>query len=177
MKRMKQKAGFTLIELLVTLTVIGVFLVILIQIICVETHITEECESMICIQDEERYISEFLFETLYSVEKIEVTEGENPLPISAFDFSYVHNCCPILGSSGEKTIRFVQDGTKLQIWEIYRNSPQIKKTIAYHVINATCELIKNPHVPHTPLIHITLTFEAGHTQKDYDLLFAMRNVS
>lgn len=177
MKRMRQQFGFTLIELLATLVIIGVFCVVLTQVLCVETRLSEDAEAMICIHDEERYVSEFLFETLYSVEKVDVTDNGASLPLSAFDFSYVTNSCPILGYRGEKTIRFVQEGSQLQIWELYHGYPQIKKAIAYHITNASCEMVQNAYSPSKPLLHITLFFEAGHIQKSYDLLFAMRNLS
>lgn len=177
MKQTHHKHGFTLIELLITLAIIGVFCVLLTQIVSLENRIVQDSEAMLCIQNEERYVSEFFFETLYSVESVQVSQEEGILPISAFDFSYLHNQCPILGYRGEKTIRFTQEGTELKICEIYRGRPQIKKTIAYHVIDASCEMIQNKYRPCKPLLHITLLFEAGHTQKEYDLLFALRNVS
>jgi len=174
---MYHKHGFTLIELLVTLAIIGVFCVILTQVLCIENHITKDSQAMLCIQNEERYISEFLFETLYSVEEVYVSQDGDILPISAFDFSYIDNQCPILGYRGDKSIRFLQEGTELQICELYRGIPQIKKTIAYHVIDASCELIDSEYSPSKPLLRITLFFEAGHTQKAYELLFAMRNLT
>jgi prepilin-type N-terminal cleavage/methylation domain-containing protein len=177
MKRRDNKNGFTLIELLTSLALVGVFLVVLFSFITLETKLTEETEAQLCIEDEERYVSEFLFETLYPVEHIEVHgEGEEH-PICDYDFSYIFNGCPILGSQGEKTIRFVHEGTQLQIWDICNGNPQIKKAIAYHVTDATCELIQSDHGDHKPLLHVTLEFEAGHMQKSYDLVLAMRNLS
>lgn len=177
MKWKKQLAGFTLIELLVTLTMVGVFLVILAEFICIETRICQETECLLCIEGEERYVSEFLFESLYTVEKIEVNGGEEPLLMENFDFSYIDNACPILGSHGGNTIRFVQEGTQLQIWDMENGYPQIKKTIAYHVVDARCEIIQSDYKDDIPLLHVNLTFEAGLLKKDYDLLFAMRNLS
>ncbi len=177
MKRLHQKFGFTLIELLVTLAIIGVFCVILTQLICLENHLAEESQAMLCIQNEERYVSEFLFETLYGVENIQVEEEATSLPLSAFNFSYEENQCPILGFKGEKLLRFVQEDSQLQIWEMYRGIPQIKKAIAYHVVDANCKIIPGEYGSDKPVLHITLQFEAGHTQKSYELLFAMRNLS
>lgn len=177
MKGLQQKFGFTLIEMLVTLAIVGVFCVILTQLICVENHLAEDSQAMLCIQNEERYVSEFLFETLYGVENVQVEEEAINLPISRFDFSYEENQCPILGFKGEKILRFVQEDTQLQVWEMKRGFPQIKKAIAYHVIDANCKLIPSEYKSGKPILHITLLFEAGHTQKSYELLFAMRNLS
>lgn len=177
MKGLKLKLGFTLIELLVTLAIVGVFCVVLTQLICLENHLAEESQAMLCIQNEERYVSEFFFETLYGVENIQVGEEATSLPISSFDFSYMQNQCPVLGFEGEKILRFVQEGTQLQIWEMKRGIPQIKKAIAYHVTDANCKLIPGEYKSDKPMLHITLQFEAGHTQKSFELFFAMRNLS
>lgn len=176
MKTDTRRMGFTLIELLVTLAVVGVFLVILIQIIVVENRIASGIEERICIEDEERYVSEFFFETLYSVEAVTIHSTDALMPISAIDFSYYENSCPILGFSGWKTVRFVQAGNQLQLWDVTDGYVRVKKTLANHLIDAQCRWIEKDDQTGTPLLHIFLFFKEGNLEKSYDLYFAMRNL-
>ncbi len=176
MKTDTRKIGFTLIELLVTLGVVGVFLVILIQIIVVENRIAAGIAERICIEDEERYISEFFFETLYSVEEVSIHSTDARMPISAIDFSYHENNCPILGFSGWKTIRFVQEGKQLQLWDVTDGYVHVKKPLANHIIDAQCTWIEREDHKGTPLLHLFLIFEEGNLKKSYDFYFAMRNL-
>ncbi len=174
MKAKVQKSGFTLIELLVTLAVVGVFLVILVQIIVVENRISSGIAERICIEDEERYLSEFFFETLYSVERVEVRSEEARMLISAIDFTYEENNCPILGITGWKTIRFVQEGSQLQLWDVTDGYVHVKKPLANHVVDAQCSWIEREG--QKPLLHLFLFFEEGRLKKSYDFYFAMRNL-
>ena len=176
MKTNTRIIGFTLIELLVTLAVIGVFLVVLVQIIVVETRITDGIAERICIEDEERYVSEFFFEALYPVEAVSIHSTEVKMPISAIDFSYYDNNCPILGSTGWKTIRFVQEGRKLELWDVTGGYVHVKKPLANHVIDAQCSWIERDDHRGLPLLHLFLIFEEGGLEKSYDLYFAMRNL-
>lgn len=174
MKANTRKNGFTLIELLVTLAVVGVFLVVLVQIIVVENRISSGIAERICIEDEERYISEFFFETLYSVEAVTIHSTDVKMPISAIDFSYYENNCPILGITGWKTIRFVQEGSQLQLWDVTDGYVHVKKPLANHVVDAQCTWLGREN--QKPLLHIFLFFEEGRLKKSYDFYFAMRNL-
>ncbi|BES65334.1 hypothetical protein SANA_17730 [Gottschalkiaceae bacterium SANA] len=176
MKANTRIIGFTLIELLVTLAVVGVFLVVLVQIIVVENQITNGIAERICIEDEERYVSEFLFETIFPVEAVSIHSKETKMPISAIDFSYYENKCSILGCTGWKTIRFVQEGRTLQLWDVTDGYVHVKKALSNHVINAQCTWIEREDHQGTPLLHLFLIFEEGGLEKAYDLYFAMRNL-